>query len=263
MESKENIAFAVYFGVFIVSFFVIMIILFVVIYQRKRIAKENEYFFTIKDKELQLLRVQIETQELEREKIARNIHDEIGPLVSALKMHLSKHENALNKGTLTKEDLIKERKFVDVIMKNIRHTSMDLSPQYLLKDGLDTAIDNYIHGLSGLKATFVKKDDANIIIENTLGINIYRIILELCNNIVKHANPSFLMVELSIKEDSIFTSIEHDGEGLNNQEFISNMENSKGIGLNSLKSRITLLGATLNFQKDVISKIELTIPIDK
>ena len=60
-------------------FFIVVIILFVVIYQRKRVVRENEYNNLIKDKEIELLNIHIETQERERDRIARNIHDEIGP----------------------------------------------------------------------------------------------------------------------------------------------------------------------------------------
>lgn len=261
MELKENIALIIYFGVFIISFFVFAIILFVVVYQRKRMLREKEYELTIKNNELKIINSIVETQESERQKIATNIHDDIGPLVSVLKFHLTEHEISLKEGKLTPEQLKKEREYVDTVLQNLRRTTHDLSPLSLLKFGVVSAIRNFICDLSEVEASIEESVDETVEINNTISINVYRVVLELINNIIKHANPLRLDLKISVNQSFISVMIFHDGKGLDNEEFVNYAEESNGLGLNSLKSRVTLLNAQLDFQKEEISKVIFIVPL--
>jgi len=261
LELKENIAYIIYFGVFIISFFVIAIILFVVVYQRKRMVKEKEYELSKKNNELAVLNSIINTQESEREKIARNIHDEIGPLVAAFKLHLAVFEISLGKGTLKKEDLVNERKFTDKILQNIRLATQDLSPKFLLRNGLVESISSYLNELKGVEMTIDTEVNESVKIEDNIGINIYRVVLELTNNIVKHGLPSKIDVDIIISPEIIKFSIVHNGKGISNEDFTRFVEEANGLGLNSLISRTTLLKAELDFQKGKNSKIIFIVPL--
>tara|TARA_R110002050_G_scaffold255829_1_gene394633 strand:- start:64 stop:816 length:753 start_codon:yes stop_codon:yes gene_type:complete len=238
-----------------------IIIIFVVVQKRKTIEREKEYAISLKNKELDLLQAIIDTQELERQKIATNIHDDIGPLISTMKLHLSKFEKRLKKGTLKIEELVKERKYVDDIMESIRRTTQDLSPISLLKFGLISAVKNFVNNLSGIQVTIVEKVDESIVINDRIGINIYRVILELFNNIVKHDKPSKIDVSIFASKEKIQFDILHNGLGISNEDFTKFIDTSKGLGLNSLKSRTTLLNAELNFQKGQCSKVIFIVPL--
>ena len=262
MEDREAITFIIYFGVFIILFFVLAIVLVVVVYQRKRILKENEYELSKKKNELRLFKSIIDTQEAEREKIATNIHDEIGPLIFALKLHLSQHESLLNQGLLTKDDLINERKYVDSIMENIRRASKDLSPKSLLRLGLVSAIKSFLNDLSGIDLNIDEQIDEQIEVKDELAINVYRVVLELVNNLMKHGKPSQLDVEVSLCSSEIKIVLKHNGIGFSNDDFIQASENSDGIGLKSLKSRITMLHASLDYQITQESKVIFKTPLN-
>ena len=107
---------------------VLVVITLAVLYNRKIIEKDNSLRMTIKNQELELLRNSITAQEDEREVIARNLHDEIGPLLTTHKLNLNSIIFDLEDGELTVDQLKKEQKFVDRIIDNIRTASYDLTP---------------------------------------------------------------------------------------------------------------------------------------
>jgi signal transduction histidine kinase len=224
--------------------------------------KEKEYELARKQNELFVFKSIIKTQESERERIAANVHDDIGPLVSAMKLHLSKHEIMLERGELSKTDLTKEREYVDFVMESIRRTTRDLSPMSLLNFGIVSAVKSFLFELSAIDVCINEDVDEKVEIEDQFGINIYRVVLELVNNIIKHGKATKMEVEISLRKDKLEFSFSHNGLGINNEEFAKYAESSDGLGLKSLKSRITLLKAELNYQKEVKSKVFFIVPLN-
>jgi len=93
--------------------------------------------------------------------------------------------------------------------------------------------------------------------------NIYCIILELINNIIKHDKATWMEVELFEEDSSIKVRINHDGQGFTNEEFDEFELKSTGLGLSSIKSRLVLLNGTLNFSfVNEMSNTEIVVPFD-
>jgi signal transduction histidine kinase len=224
--------------------------------------KEKEYELSKKKNELFVFKSIINTQESERERIAANVHDDIGPLVSSMKLHLSKHEIMLDQGKLSKEDLKKEREYVDFVMESIRRTTRDLSPMSLLNFGIISAVKSFLFELSGIDVTINEEVDQKVEIDDQFGINIYRVVLELVNNIIKHGKATKMEVEILVTSDKIEFLFSHNGLGISNEEFAKFAEASEGLGLKSLKSRITLLQAELDYQKKDNSRVLFIVPLN-
>ncbi len=241
--------------------FIGAIILFVVTYNRKIQQKNSEHTLEIKNKELEMLKKVIETQESERDKIASNLHDEVGPLLSKLRLDMSSFKRAFDKGTLTAEKLNNEREFIDEIIDNVRSVSHDLSPQFLLKFGIVKAIRNYVSNFEKPQIA-VQGNLEQLKLSRTISVNTYRVLLELINNTIKHDSPEKMNILFEEKACLLKVVMEHDGDGISNEEFESFAKNSKGLGLTSIQTRIIILNAILDFQKrkEGMSSINLSIP---
>ncbi len=261
MGNENDIVLIVVSGTLLMMLFISVIILFAITYNRKMQKKNSEYALSIKEKELEMLKKIIETQESERDKIASNLHDEVGPLLSKLKLDMSSFKRQFEKGTLTVEKLDNEREFIDIVIENVRSVSHDLSPQFLLKFGIVKAIKNYVSNIENLKINVLEKEK-EVHLSRTTSVNTYRILLELINNIIKHDNAT--EIEIIFEKTDVFfrVIILHDGKGISNEEFKLFVKNSKGLGLTSIQSRILILNAILDFENKTKGKssIKLSMP---
>lgn len=263
MDGEESIILSVIAGSLVIFILVMVIILFVVQFSKKIQERESAYLLSLKNKELELLRTVIQTQESEREKIAANLHDEVGPLLSTLKLKISKHKRSLSKKILTVEDLDEEREFIDNIIDNIRTASHHLTPQFVVKYGLVKAFRNFVAPIAMPYIEISSNLENENKLNNQLIINVYRIVLELINNALKHDSPSEMNMSINEVGNSLEIIINHNGKGLSEKQYLADTNENNGLGLSSIKSRVLVLNARINFiQTDTKSHTKLIIPIN-
>lgn len=263
MEATQNITLAIVTGSAIIFLLIVVIILFIVFYSKKLIAKEAIHQLTIKNKELDILRVAIETQEAEREKIARNIHDEIGPLISTLKFNIDKYKRDLVKNELKKEDLQQATEMIEIIAINTRSVSHDLAPQFLLKHGLTVALKSFVSTITSIDVDFKTTMDESFPLSKPISINIYRIALELINNTMKYDQPEKMVIELLQAEKSITFRLVHDKKGMTNSIYQQKINEKNGLGLESIQARLIVLNGTIDYsyvQNQTI--VEVQVPLN-
>lgn len=226
------------------------------------VERENLYQLSIKNKEVELLQSVIQTQESERQKIAMNLHDQINPHLSALKFAITKKERDLQKLGYQTKGMDLESNLIDDIVQNINTITRDLSPQILYKYGLEEAFSSFINNLTEVFVSFTTTNNDNIILTDKIALNVYRIGLELIQNILKHEKSTKIDVSLQIQKENLILTISHDGRGISNKTFVILSDTAIGIGLNSLKTRTVLLNGILDYQNEPESKITLTIPLN-
>lgn len=206
---------------------------------------------------------EITTLENERTRVANDLHDELGPLLSAIKFKLSSIETHLPEDEIVMQETSEH--IVDIIHR-MREISNDLMPNTLIRKGLVFAIDEFIYKVSnaarpgepaaGLKIIFKHKAIPELPKEKA--INIYRIVQEITHNTIKHAKATFLTLDLAIKDQKIILVSEDNGTGFNYGE--SN-KNSTGLGLRNLVSRTEIMGGDLYIEsqkgKGTIYTIEI------
>ena len=132
------------------------------------------------------------------QEIARNLHDEINPLLTLLKYNLTKHRIEVKKNKFDPDSLIKDEETLDKAIDGIRTTCLDLIPSFLLQNGLIPSLDDYIRSvqqIEGMTADFEssatpEKMETFDIQEQ---LNIYRVCLEILNNLFKHYSKKFLI----------------------------------------------------------------------
>ena len=183
---------------------------------------------------------EITTLENERQRVSADLHDEIGPLLSAIKLKLSSIEI---KHAEDEVQMQESNKYLDDIIARMREISNDLMPSSLIIKGLITATAEFINKLpdsTGLKINFTHKDLPPLRKEQE--INLYRIIQEIIHNTIKHAKASVLNIDLVADGSGLVLSTEDNGKGF---DYIYASRENMGLGLRSLLSRTDVLNGKL------------------
>ena len=210
---------------FIILFFIISIIR-----QQRRTLRIQK----------QSVQLQMNALEKDRARIASDLHDELGPMLSAVKMKINSFE-------LPDEDdqaeMVKTSEHLDVLLKRIREITFDLMPNTLLRKGLAGAAREFVEYMGHHSKIDIRytADDIGPLNEQKT-VNLYRILQEVVHNTVKHAGASVLSISISRKKDIIVLSTSDNGAGFDYDKKLSAEE---GIGLKSLKSRVEIMNGDL------------------
>lgn len=189
------------------------------------------------------LQSMINGQETERTRIARELHDGLGGLLSATKMHFmtinqSKLENS------NKEPLQKCLELLDRSNKDLREIAHSMMPEILLQKGLTSALQSYCDQLNGSRIISFEFHHFGIEsrLKNNVEIIIYRIIQELLNNILKHSNASKAIVQISKEQNKLFITVEDDGIGFK----LDQNDQQPSAGIKNIRERIYYLNGNLS-----------------
>ncbi len=210
--------------ILIISFFIISIVSEhrrVVRWQQARIAAE------------------INTLENERKRIADDLHDELGPLLSAIKLQIN-HLEPVNETEVAV--LEKSSDQIDSIIQRFREISYDLLPNTLVRKGLIKATEEFISKLKPLHPLDISFSYADFTLLPEREINLYRILQEIIHNTVKHARATSLSISIQKNNKTLLLKTKDDGIGFNYSE---KTQIASGLGLLSIHSRVELLGGQL------------------
>jgi len=231
----------------------------------KKIALQGKAIQKQKIRELQqnnkllALNSMIEGQEAERLRIAKDLHDSLGGLLSTVKNHftiIQKDIKQIEKLDLTKKTNV----LIDEACIEVRRISHNMMPHALSISGLKGAVEDLGEQLNaqGYKTTIeispvLKKIDA------TKKVMIYRLVQEIISNIRKHAEAKIILIQIFIHQNALSVIIEDDGIGFNYEKAIAN----NGIGLNSINSRVEFLDGNINWDSEVNkgTTVSINIPI--
>ena len=180
----------------------------------------------------------IEGQELERERIAKDLHDSLGGLLSAIKLQF---EKVRSDSDFKIEGFDNAQGLLDTAVDEVRSISRNLQPGSLNDMGLVAAINDLINRYTGGAYPDIDFQNYNIPrdLDNMFATSIYRIIQELLNNAIKYAKASEIIIQLNKEDDEIIISVEDDGIGFNPNSF------DKGMGLENVQSRVKYLKGDL------------------
>ena len=200
---------------------------------------------TLRQQELAATAV-IEAEEAERSRIASDLHDGVGQIMSAAKMNLSAFEHQASFTTdAQKRSFEKIISLVDAGCKEVRSVSHNMMPNALLKNNLAAAIREFTGKLddSSLKVHFYSEgfdESFNTNIETVL----YRVIQECVNNVIKHSGADTVDISLIKDKQEISATIEDNGKGFE----MKDTQMQEGIGLKNIRTRIEYLKGTVDFK---------------
>lgn len=214
-------------------------------YRRNKLKQEKKLQLEVIKQQDLATKAVIVAEENERKRIAADLHDGVGQMMSAAKMNLSAFENDIPfKDEQQKNNFEKIIGLVDESCKEIRSVSHQMMPNALLKSGLASAIKEFIDKIDNrvLKVN-LHTEGLNERLDANVETVLYRVIQECVNNVIKHSGANSLDISLIKDADGIAATIEDNGRGFNTKD----KEKFEGIGVKNILSRIGFLKGTVDF----------------
>ena len=248
-----------------VAIFIALVFVFVAYRQRSNALIQQKRLHDLElhrigqEHKISLLSAMIDGQEKERTRIARDLHDGLGGLLSGIKIELS--GGVINAGISPEHALISNALTrIDQAVNELRRIARNMMPELLLKYGLDEAIKEFCQSLkrSGVNITFQSFNYKNDLIKNKQVVA-YRIAQELINNAVKYAQSHHILVELRQEEDNLSLTVEDDGVGFNTHH----TQQTGGAGLANVEARVAFLNGrmTIDSVPGTGTTVELNFPV--
>ena len=190
--------------------------------------------------EQEKLKAIVDTEEKERLKLAGNLHDDVGPLLSSLNMYLSllKRDETQNKQDIIQnmESIIKDA------ISSVREISNDISPHALNNYGLVYVTSDFIERNKQLVEFHFDEDIGDVRLPLFIEMICYRIVKELINNTLKHANAKSVWISMQKSDNWFQLNYRDNGVGFDIESKLNN--GGTGIGLLNISNRLKTLGAT-------------------
>jgi len=204
----------------------------------------REIFYSLKKAETDRSRTEkrvlnaiINTEENERKRFAKDLHDGLGPLLSTVKMSLSSLTPRINDPS----DIVilnNTNHLVNEAISTIKDISNNLSPHILSNFGLSSAIGAFTTKINQTRAVEIvfKSNMENQRLENDKEVVLYRAVCELINNAIQHSGASKIEIELNKLDKFITLQFYDNGRGFDTSKL--SKEDTKGMGLSNIETRV-------------------------
>ncbi|MEM8928578.1 MAG: histidine kinase [Bacteroidota bacterium] len=214
----------------------------------EQLTKQN-YEERMKQKQLQASQV-VAGQEEERKRIAKDIHDGIGQMLTALKFNIESINPKQREKTEEKIAYLKE--LTSELIKGVRTATFNLTPPELGDHGIFPALQKMTQELSkltGKKILFENKARGAIRFDPLAETNIYRVTQEAVNNAIKYAEANYILVNLNLTDDLLSVVIDDDGKGFDTSILEKAPKNNSegGMGVFFMRERIGYINGRLFF----------------
>jgi len=225
--------------------------------QKEEISKQkiNELENNLK---IESMHSMINGQEAERERIAQDLHDSLGGLMSTIKLHFDSIQDK-HKTVKKLYEYQKANELIDIACQEIRVISNNMTPGSLAKLGLTSSISDLINRVNSPNGPNIVFQHFGIDDEIDIGLSltIYRIIQELLNNSIKHAKANEILIEINQKEEEISLLVEDDGIGFDVGKV------KRGMGTGNISSRVNYLKGELSIHsvENEGTSTMITIPL--
>lgn len=219
-------------------------------YLKQQQQKSNEIFNAI-----------LEAQEKEKERVARDLHDQVGPLLSGLKFNIDLFDANGDVKTFKAENA----KMINTIIDDLRTASYDLMPKVLYTFGLLDAIEDccqFFARNTAINIIFNNRIDGKIEMVENKQIHVFRAVQEIINNAVKYSEAQTIEVDTVFENGMLRINIADNGKGFDSAAVSKNKQ--AGIGLKNIAGRMKLIGAKLelNTGKGSGTTYRLSIPVE-
>lgn len=208
-------------------------------YTRYRLRQQQKLQSIVLHEQEQAAKAVLQAEESERVRIARDLHDGIGQMMSAAKMNLSAVESEMHfNNTQQKQAFERVINLIDNSLSEVRSVSHSMMPNALMKEGLASALREFVDQIDQrvLKVQ-LHTEGLNGRMDQNIESVLYRVIQECVSNAIKHAHASNLDISLIKTASTIDATIEDDGKGFNTVTALQSI----GIGFKNMRSRIEYL----------------------
>ncbi len=215
-----------------------------------------------KEKQLAATEAVLKGEEKERTRLAKDLHDGLGGMLSGIKYSFQTMKGNLIMTPDNQQAFERSMDMLDSSIREMRRVAHNMMPESLVKFGLDTALKDFCNeiNISGaLKINYQSIGMVNTVIGRTTAITVYRIVQELINNTMKHATAKTAIVQLYKTDNLLAITVEDDGKGFD----IAELDKAAGMGWANIKNRVDFLKGTVHsdssLNKGTSVHIEITI----
>jgi len=216
-------------------------------YKQKQKLQQQRINELETEKKLTAVEAVLKGEEQERTRLAKDLHDGLGGMLSGIKYSFQTMRGNLIMTPENQQAFERSMDMLDSSIKEMRRVAHNMMPEALVKFGLDTALKDFCNDINqsgALKINYQSLGLENSVVQQTTAITIYRIIQELINNMMKHAAAKHAIVQVSKTDDAISITVEDDGKGFDP----ATLKNARGIGWENIQSRVDYLKGMVDIQ---------------
>ncbi|MFA6945960.1 MAG: sensor histidine kinase, partial [Pedobacter sp.] len=201
------------------------------------------------EKQLTATEAVLKGEEQERTRIAKDLHDGLGGMLSGIKYSFNNMKGNLIMTPENHQAFERSMDMLDSSIKEMRRVAHNMMPEALVKFGLDTALKDFCNDINksgALQVSYQSIGLEDATFEQTTAITIYRIVQELINNAMKHAAAKTAIVQVTKSDHQLTVTVEDDGRGFDT----SIIKRTEGIGWTNIQNRIDFLKGKLDVNSE-------------
>jgi two-component system NarL family sensor kinase len=236
----------------------------------RQITLERESELAIRESEKKYLELEnmlpqivLEMEEKERKRFAKDLHDGLGPLLSSIKIYVNELQDADTSEDEKKEMLRYVNELIDEAVNDTRTIANNLMPSIIADYGLVKALKNFCDKLQASKAVNISfsPEILHQRFDKTLEIILYRIVLELINNTIRHASAKNIEIHLFETDKELELNYKDDGTGFDVRKVMSRED--RGLGLSNIQHRMQSVNGRCEFRSEPGKGMMVLIEIEK
>jgi len=216
-------------------------------YKQKQNLQAQRISELEKEKQLLATEAVLKGESQERTRLAKDLHDGLGGMLSGIKFSLNTMKGNLVMTPENSKAFENSLDMLDSSISEMRRVAHNMMPEALVKFGLNTALKDFCYDVNqsgAIKVVYQSIGLEDTQLNQTFSITIYRIVQEILNNTLKHANATTAIVQLTKHNNQLSVTVEDDGKGFDP----SILTHSKGIGWTNIQNRIEFVKGHLDLQ---------------
>jgi two-component system, NarL family, sensor kinase len=238
------------YAISVLAFLLIIILLLVYrILKHKQKLQQHRINELETEKQLSATEAVLKGEEQERTRLAKDLHDGLGGMLSGIKFSMNTMKGNLILTPDNAQAFERSMDMLDSSIKEMRRVAHNLMPEALVKFGLDTALSDFCNDINqsgALKVSYQSIGMEEAGLDQTTSITIFRIVQELIHNTLKHAVAKHAIVQLSKSASQISITVEDDGKGFDPEI----LKKTNGIGWSNILHRVEFMKGVLNVQSE-------------
>lgn len=232
--------------------------IFIAVYQKRIIQEQEKRRMLEIEYEQKMIQSQIESQEIERKRIAADLHDSIGSLLWAAKLNVAFLGRSITLPGNVKESLDETMKILDQSIDSVKRISWELTPEAFQHSGLASSIREMSRRLDGKQQTLILNEIGTVgFWHDDRALMVFRIVQELVNNAIKHSQGNTITITSTWTPEQLVILVEDNGIGFTLDDKVRN-----GVGWWNITHRADRINAQVKLlTKTPGAAVELTVPL--
>ncbi|MDZ7899678.1 MAG: sensor histidine kinase [Arcicella sp.] len=244
MPSQIDVYILLFGGTLLMFLLAGMLLFFVTSYQKRLLRNKADVEKMKVRHQLNLFQSSIDAMEDERRRVSRDLHDEIGAALSVLRLQVGQMNTDKDFDSENTQNLIvASKQLIDNTIENVRRISNDMLPSGLEEFGLKYAIEMLCDKIENASKLVINLNIGQLQrMDKRLELSLYRILQELLNNTLKHANATEANINFNTDNQQLTVYYQDNGQGFDLEKL-----SKRGLGLKNIESRVSMIHGQLEY----------------